>query len=576
MERRAAGSHRPGADRLDPRANHAERGPREGHGDGLAGNRQLGGPAGEGPVPDHRPRADGERDGGCRLEEGPESRPGGTDARPARPVVAQRPGRAAAYTLRAELQPADGGAAMDARTTRFGVRDVRWVHTEGAPADFISRYQLVINGRPVRTMGSNLIPPDLLFGRMGPRTLNLLRQAKAAGMNTLRLWGGGVILHDAAYDLADELGIMLVQEFPLANYLAADRPRVPRQSRNARCGTSSGKCGTIRPSSNSTAATKCLGVRRRSTRRCSCCRRSSPRTTGGCSGPHAPIWARRTALGISTSADVLPHYDDRATMRAGEFGTASPANLEVWHREIPPKDPMADRRREQPGPDPQEQSSGRCSRPTIGCGRTSWTTCSDRSTACPRWSQAGQFYGAEGCVTPWTRCGARASGIGGMTTWDFNEPWPNGAGSYLVDYDGRTLMNYDFFKQALAPISLSLQYDSVFYSLADGHQGGTVSHQRCAAGRRGPPLEMARPGPARDGFRPQRGDRLDRADGSEIAGQDRAETAGEDRLRARLHGTAPGGFRRKASGRASACLRAGQPAQPVCRTGQEPRGRLRR
>ena len=57
--------------------------------------------------------------------------------------------------------------------TRFGVRDVRWVHTEGAPADFISRYQLLINGRPVRTMGSNLIPPDLLFGRMGPRTLRI-------------------------------------------------------------------------------------------------------------------------------------------------------------------------------------------------------------------------------------------------------------------------------------------------------------------------------------------------------------------------------------------------------------------
>ena len=36
-------------------------------------------------------------------------------------------------------------------------------------------------------------------------------------MNTLRLWGGGVPLPPEFYDLADELGIMLSQEFPIAN-----------------------------------------------------------------------------------------------------------------------------------------------------------------------------------------------------------------------------------------------------------------------------------------------------------------------------------------------------------------------
>jgi len=37
------------------------------------------------------------------------------------------------------------------------------VRTDGASANFVSHYQLIINGRPVRTIGSNLIPPDLLF-----------------------------------------------------------------------------------------------------------------------------------------------------------------------------------------------------------------------------------------------------------------------------------------------------------------------------------------------------------------------------------------------------------------------------
>ena len=82
------------------------------------------------------------------------------------------------YTLHAELQSAEGGAILDARRTQFGIRDIRWLHTEGAAPDFISRYQLILNGRPVRTIGSNLIPPDLLFGRMGPRTLHLLRRPR--------------------------------------------------------------------------------------------------------------------------------------------------------------------------------------------------------------------------------------------------------------------------------------------------------------------------------------------------------------------------------------------------------------
>ena len=100
---------------------------------------------------------------------------------------------------------------------RFGVRDLRWIHTEGAPADFVSRYQLLVNGRAVRTMGSNLLPADLLFGRMNERGLRLLRMAHAAGMNTIRLIGVGALMTEEMFELADELGIMISVEFPLGN-----------------------------------------------------------------------------------------------------------------------------------------------------------------------------------------------------------------------------------------------------------------------------------------------------------------------------------------------------------------------
>ena len=50
----------------------------------------------------------------------------------------------------------------------------------------------------------------------------------------------------------------------------------------------------------------------------------------------------------------------------------------------------------------------------------------------------------------------RSPKLANITSHCFSEPCPNLAGSYLVDYDGRTLLNYDFLKQALAPISMSL------------------------------------------------------------------------------------------------------------------------
>ena len=121
------------------------------------------------------------------------------------------------YVLDAQVLDQGSGTELDAKSTRFGVREVRWEQVEGAPPNFINPYRLVVNGRPIRMMGSDMTSPDLLFGRNTARGDRLLYLAKAAGMNTLRLHGAGVTLPPEFYDMADQLGIMLSQEFPIAN-----------------------------------------------------------------------------------------------------------------------------------------------------------------------------------------------------------------------------------------------------------------------------------------------------------------------------------------------------------------------
>ncbi|PXX47030.1 beta-mannosidase [Undibacterium pigrum] len=75
-------------------------------------------------------------------------------------------------------------------------------------------FGFVINGIPVFAKGANLIPFDMLPNRVKPEQMRaILQSAKDANMNMLRLWGGGYYESDAFYDMADEMGLMLWQDF---------------------------------------------------------------------------------------------------------------------------------------------------------------------------------------------------------------------------------------------------------------------------------------------------------------------------------------------------------------------------
>ncbi|XP_066487821.1 beta-mannosidase-like [Tiliqua scincoides] len=74
-----------------------------------------------------------------------------------------------------------------------------------------------INGVPIFMKGSNWIPADSFQDRVTSKTLQLLLQSVVdANMNALRVWGGGIYEQDEFYDICDELGIMIWQDFMFA------------------------------------------------------------------------------------------------------------------------------------------------------------------------------------------------------------------------------------------------------------------------------------------------------------------------------------------------------------------------
>ena len=108
---------------------------------------------------------------------------------------------------------------------KVGFRRIRLVMNEGTweePAHFPKTRSAVpitieLNGRPIFAKGSNWVNPEIFNGEItSKRYGELLQLAKDANMNILRVWGGAIVNKESFFDLCDELGIMVWQEFPLA------------------------------------------------------------------------------------------------------------------------------------------------------------------------------------------------------------------------------------------------------------------------------------------------------------------------------------------------------------------------
>jgi len=78
-------------------------------------------------------------------------------------------------------------------------------------------FYFTIDGKPTFIKGANWVPADLFLPRVTKiKYRSLLLAAKEAGINMLRVWGGGIYEDDAFYDLCDSLNIMVWQDFMFA------------------------------------------------------------------------------------------------------------------------------------------------------------------------------------------------------------------------------------------------------------------------------------------------------------------------------------------------------------------------
>jgi beta-mannosidase len=113
-----------------------------------------------------------------------------------------------------ELTLLHGEDVLDVWRRRIGFRTVE---LDRRPDAHGTGFTLVVNGERLFARGVNWIPDDVFPSRVTrERYRERLRQAADAGVDLVRIWGGGIYESADFYDACDELGLLVWQDFPFA------------------------------------------------------------------------------------------------------------------------------------------------------------------------------------------------------------------------------------------------------------------------------------------------------------------------------------------------------------------------
>lgn len=106
------------------------------------------------------------------------------------------------------------GVEVASQERQVGLRSIRVVMEDDEHG---KSFYFEVNGHPMFAKGANFIPDDALLPNVtAERYKRIFEDVKAANMNMLRVWGGGIYEDDKFYDEADRNGILIWQDFMFA------------------------------------------------------------------------------------------------------------------------------------------------------------------------------------------------------------------------------------------------------------------------------------------------------------------------------------------------------------------------
>lgn len=342
----------------------------------------------------------------------------------------------------------DDAGMADEVTAEVGVRTVRRERLpSGAP------WRFVVNGRPVFLRGANWVPADSLPGRVTNEDYaRLIGLARSAGINFLRIWGGGIREKRGFWAQCNRLGIMAMQEFPLA---CAFLDHYPRNAQYL-----------------AVLASEAEGM--------AVSLRNHPSLMAWCGGNE--ISPRRERLPLRTIEQVLAREDPKRPWLPASPSQGDVHQWDVWHGAAPWQSLAG----QQP---PFMSEFGLQALPGEETVRQMFPAGVPLSLDDDRWAgrklqvaklrhYAGPLpegdLGAMIEVTQRTQAAALQAGIeacrlrregsgsrhpcGGVAFWQWNEPWPAVSWS-VIDRYGRPKGAFEMLRQSYQPVLVAARFE---------------------------------------------------------------------------------------------------------------------
>ncbi len=116
------------------------------------------------------------------------------------------------YGVKAELMYED--EVVSAKKKKIGLRTL---YLDRSRDEYGTNFRFILNGVPMFAKGANWIPADSFINRFDEKALKMyIDTALFSNFNLIRIWGGGFYESDEMYDMCDEKGILLWQDFMFA------------------------------------------------------------------------------------------------------------------------------------------------------------------------------------------------------------------------------------------------------------------------------------------------------------------------------------------------------------------------
>lgn len=118
------------------------------------------------------------------------------------------------YLYQSTIQIIQQGQVIQEQTDEIGLRKIELIQEPDAAG---KSFYFKLNEVPIFAKGANYIPQDIFIPRVSDQQYqSLIQSAKLANMNMLRVWGGGFYEKDIFYELCDQEGILVWQDFMFA------------------------------------------------------------------------------------------------------------------------------------------------------------------------------------------------------------------------------------------------------------------------------------------------------------------------------------------------------------------------